>query len=723
MKKMLITLLLLVTVFTLTSCVNEETFTINFNSNGGTEVSSITITHSDDFTYPTEPVLEGNVFVGWYVDEAYTNEFSVKDLVGNDITLYAKWSVIESALTIQLKSLYNLAVTETEFDGTYEEWLESISGEDGAPGLDGIDGREIVLQVADGYIQWQYLGDTNWMNLISLDELGVSNQEVYTVTFDTDGGNLIDSEQVVKGHKATRPQMPVKEGHNFLGWFYQDQPWVFYGYSISEDIILTAKWEETVYSVSFVNPDGTVMSEQTYSFGDSLDGLEYPSNPQLSGHIFVKWNGLVPETMPSKNIVLEAEFVPVFLYETYGTNTGFGNYGSMAVNNTSFIVGARNSNYVKEYDFGSVENTYLYSDPYTEDARYGQTVFMNDEYVVIGAPDYNNGEGAVFVRPLDVPSASYMFTGSILSSSSQANFGQSVSMINNYLIVGAPNYNNNQGAVFVYDLNDSNYERIIYGNPDTEDAFGYNVIGQPDYEGSYFDPNTMTVKTVNVTGNYFVVTSPLYNGFEGEVNIYKLDDELYERTLDGTSINPGDHFGQDIIVTDFYLSVTAPNKSDGEGAVHIFRFDDSLYERILNSNEYDSFGRSIAVEDSKLVVGAYGAVFVYDYYNSSYSEMVTTTNQGSVRNVAMIGDIVLAIVDTPNQEYFEAITITNNNNNVVITPPLEAGQNFGFTMKTSGDYVLLSASGYEEGKGAVYVFDINDISELMFSSAIIIGVL
>lgn len=52
-----------------------------------------------------------------------------------------------------------------------------LQGEKGTPGLDGSDGkdgkdgREIELRVSDSHIQWRYVGDPAWKNLIKLSEL------------------------------------------------------------------------------------------------------------------------------------------------------------------------------------------------------------------------------------------------------------------------------------------------------------------------------------------------------------------------------------------------------------------------------------------------------------------------------------------------------------------------------------------------------------------------
>lgn len=41
----------------------------------------------------------------------------------------------------------------------------------GPKGDNGTDGREVTLQVANGYIQWRYTGETTWKNLIAISEL------------------------------------------------------------------------------------------------------------------------------------------------------------------------------------------------------------------------------------------------------------------------------------------------------------------------------------------------------------------------------------------------------------------------------------------------------------------------------------------------------------------------------------------------------------------------
>ena len=85
----------------------------------------------------------------------------------------------DSQLTLKLKAIYHLAVEQADFNGTYEEWLETVRGPEGIPGEDG---REIELQVASGNIQWRYVGTSTWANLVSLESLrgeaGISGKQV-----------------------------------------------------------------------------------------------------------------------------------------------------------------------------------------------------------------------------------------------------------------------------------------------------------------------------------------------------------------------------------------------------------------------------------------------------------------------------------------------------------------------------------------------------------------
>ncbi len=63
-------------------------FTVTFDSNGGSSVQSQTITQNQTATEPTVPTKENCTFVGWFVGET---EFNFGTLITENIALTAKW--------------------------------------------------------------------------------------------------------------------------------------------------------------------------------------------------------------------------------------------------------------------------------------------------------------------------------------------------------------------------------------------------------------------------------------------------------------------------------------------------------------------------------------------------------------------------------------------------------------------------------------------------------
>jgi uncharacterized repeat protein (TIGR02543 family) len=81
------------------SIINKTTIipfnrTVSFNSNGGSEVSSITdVLYGEKMIEPANPIKNEHIFKGWYKDESLETiwDFSVDTIVAN-IILYAKWN-------------------------------------------------------------------------------------------------------------------------------------------------------------------------------------------------------------------------------------------------------------------------------------------------------------------------------------------------------------------------------------------------------------------------------------------------------------------------------------------------------------------------------------------------------------------------------------------------------------------------------------------------------
>ena len=68
--------------------VVTNTYKINFNSNGGTEVTEQTIKDGSNASKPVDPTREGYVFVEWLLDD---KSYDFSKPVNKEITLVAKW--------------------------------------------------------------------------------------------------------------------------------------------------------------------------------------------------------------------------------------------------------------------------------------------------------------------------------------------------------------------------------------------------------------------------------------------------------------------------------------------------------------------------------------------------------------------------------------------------------------------------------------------------------
>ena len=102
-KKRILLVLAILTMAILLSCAfvactkaetqdaQKKEITIFFDTQGGSEISPITIRSGESLTLPKTPTKEGYVFDGWYLDSNCIEEYEDSYVVSKNITLYAKW--------------------------------------------------------------------------------------------------------------------------------------------------------------------------------------------------------------------------------------------------------------------------------------------------------------------------------------------------------------------------------------------------------------------------------------------------------------------------------------------------------------------------------------------------------------------------------------------------------------------------------------------------------
>ena len=92
--------LILVGIVVLIACVvfaiSHAGFTVTFDTNGGSQIENQKVMHGQLVSVENDPVKEGYVFTGWYIDKDCTKAFDIsKDTVNESITLYSGWDKAE----------------------------------------------------------------------------------------------------------------------------------------------------------------------------------------------------------------------------------------------------------------------------------------------------------------------------------------------------------------------------------------------------------------------------------------------------------------------------------------------------------------------------------------------------------------------------------------------------------------------------------------------------
>lgn len=97
--------------------VDADSFTVQFETNGAGTIAPVTVNKNDKLTAPEDPVKAdgidpglyvgkidpdsgSSVFVAWYTEPEFTNEYDFETPVTSDFTLYAKWDSSDSPVVV-----------------------------------------------------------------------------------------------------------------------------------------------------------------------------------------------------------------------------------------------------------------------------------------------------------------------------------------------------------------------------------------------------------------------------------------------------------------------------------------------------------------------------------------------------------------------------------------------------------------------------------------------
>ncbi len=261
------------------------TYAVTLNTNGGTINNGnvtgytygvgATLPAADDMTYT------GHTFKGWYDNENLTG--SPVTAIGGAETgnkeYWAKWEINQYTVTVKpengkaditITQDYGTPITAptlTREGYTFKGWDKEIP--------ETMPAENITVKA-----QWEI------------------NQ--YTIAFDTNGGSEIAPITQDYGTEITAPDNPTRKGYAFKGWdkeIPETMP--------AENITVKAQWEINQYTITFDTNGGSEIAPITQDYGTEITA---PDNPTRKGYTFKGWDKEIPETMPAENITVKAQW-------------------------------------------------------------------------------------------------------------------------------------------------------------------------------------------------------------------------------------------------------------------------------------------------------------------------------------------------------------------------------------------------------------------------------
>lgn len=131
-------------------------------------------------------------------------------------------------------------------------------------------------------------------------------ENAYKVVF-MDGDEVVYTRDVLP-NTAVLYTPEQEAGITFLGWFTDPELTVPFDGSrgITSDMTVYGKWKVEQFTVTFVDSDGNVISEQTVDYGDSAVPPAADEIPDKDGYSFSGWSGSYDNV--TSDLVLTAEY-------------------------------------------------------------------------------------------------------------------------------------------------------------------------------------------------------------------------------------------------------------------------------------------------------------------------------------------------------------------------------------------------------------------------------
>ena len=264
-KKIILLLLCLI----LTGC-KEQTYTVTFDTDGGTNISPISVEEGKTIENIDNPTKEGYLFVNWIKDGI---EYKETTPINSDIILTANWikqPEIPNTYTVTI-------ITDSKTEKIVVKENETI--------------KEPKKPVKENYIfKGWYIGNEKYdFNTKITKNITITAKFEYnlvTITYDLDGGIGLALETIKKNTTIPIPEPPEKPGYKFLKWTLNNEDFSFTT-KINKNITLKAVWEKIEYVKIVFDTDGGKPID--YKIIEKYSKIDELPIPVKEGYEFVEW--------------------------------------------------------------------------------------------------------------------------------------------------------------------------------------------------------------------------------------------------------------------------------------------------------------------------------------------------------------------------------------------------------------------------------------------------
>ena len=301
--------------------------------------------------------------------------------------------------------------------------------------------------------------------------------------------------------------------------------------------------------------------------------------------------------------------------------------------------------------------------------QFGTSIAMSDTKLVVGASATNGYSGKVYTYNLDGTGEQEITASD--GGGSYHLFGKSVAVSDTKIVVSASGDNesvSNSGAVYVYNLDGTGEVKIKASDLARDDNFG---------------------RSVAMTDTKIVVGAPNDDdagGSSGSVYVYNLDGtgEVKITASDGAT---NDQFGWSVAISDTKVVVGSNNDDDAgtdSGSVYVYNLDGTGELKIVASDgaSGDKFGGSVAMSDTKIVVGS-----------NNDDDAGSGSGSAYVYNLDGTGEVKLTASDGATSD------------------------RLGESVAISGTKVVVGARDDDSNKGAVYVYNTDGTGEVKITAS------